>query len=373
MFNKKQLAAITFVAALALFGVVRIHAADSKPTITPEMTTNKEKDLEARIQALEKRVQELEAQPRTEPGVGDLGQWRDRHDFGPEFDDFFNRMQREMHGRGLGMGPMGQMPGMGMVQKPRMGVELAPPSDELRERFKNDVKDGAFVMDVVPGSPAEKAGLHVGDAITSFNSKAVSGPRDLIDAVRNAPNGKNEVAVERRGEALKLNVELGEAINEGEDTNFEQGPQPGGQWLRRNPTGNRQGAVEQSRTEVKASALELNDDLAKALKLNDEQKKKMTEVLDKHAKALNADVAAREVPQRPQRGMFGFSLKNQDVSRMVADHVKQAEKELTGTLNADQMKQWADYRRSHSSLSVSQSMQIEQNGSGAPEPGSTGF
>ncbi|MGD0089869.1 MAG: PDZ domain-containing protein [Planctomycetota bacterium] len=347
-------------------------------------------DLEARVQTLEERIKKLEDAlakergQRAEPG----NDWWQRRGLGQDLQQLMERMQREAY-RDFG-GQQWQWqwpPAAAPANKPRLGVELAPPTDELRERFKNDTQEGAFVMSIVPGSAAEKAGLNVGDCITSFNGKEVNSPPDLIDAVKAAPPGKSDLIVLRRGESLKLKVELGEqgavrpgeqldeaedapprarpgphAVKPGEQEAEEHGPAPAprGGWLRR---GDAQGrAKTKTRAEVKASALEVSDELAKELELTAEQKKKMGEVLAKHSAALT-EGAALKADKGAHRGGLTFSMDG-DVSRLVEKHVAEAEKELDGTLSADQLKKWAKYRKEHSSLSVSHSVTFE-GGAGA--------
>ena len=49
-------------------------------------------------------------------------------------------------------------------------------------------------------------------------------------------------------------------------------------------------------------------------------------------------------------------------NKLVEKHAQEAEKELTGALSAEQIRQWADYRKNHSSISFSQSTVIEGGG-----------
>lgn len=83
-----------------------------------------------------------------------------------------------------------------------LGVQ-AIPVDELTPRLKKrlgiDGEDGLVVMEVVPGSPAAKAGLQHGDVIAQINGKDVTGVEDLIKAIRSAGVGKT----------VKLNVQRG--------------------------------------------------------------------------------------------------------------------------------------------------------------------
>lgn len=353
--------AVSFLMAVLLLLTPALRAGEAAPPKADEA------DWQAKVKALEKRVQQLEDElARERAGRGTApGDWLQRRGFNRDLDGFMDRLRREMErdfGQDLGWwpGPRRAAPG----SKPRLGVELAAPSDELRERYKNDVKEGAFVMSVVPASPAEKAGLSVGDAITSFNGKEVRAPSDLIDAVKAAPRGKIEMLVTRRGESIKLKVELGEPVAEAED-NGDPGILPRGGWLQRGDGPGK--AKTTSRAEVKASTLELTDGLAKELKLTAEQTKKMSDVLAKHSQALTEE-AAPKGEKGARRGAFTFSLTG-DVSKLVEKHVAEAEKELGGTLSAEQLKQWSDYRKAHSSISVSHSMKTESGGGLEADPG----
>ena len=46
---------------------------------------------------------------------------------------------------------------------------------------------GARVVNVIAGSPAEKAGIREGDVITKFNGRAIESSDELSVAVRRAP------------------------------------------------------------------------------------------------------------------------------------------------------------------------------------------
>jgi len=337
------------------------------PAFSADDDSKAKEELEAKVRSLEKRVRQLEQSLEQRPmqrrqrddGVGRM-----------QLEEMMGRMQREMQrqfsGGNVGEdpfagGPENPFAGTDLIpgNKPRLGVQLAPVSDELAKRFNNAVKDGAFVMSVVPGSPAEKAGINVGDSISAFNGKAVASPQALIEAVKAAPKGKSDVTLSRRGESLALKIDLAEALDE-MPTDFRQpGVREEGGWLRRGPDVRGNAPAARSQTEVKASALEMNEALIKELKLTDEQRTKMSEVLTKHSKALNEDVATRgNETGRGRRGGLTFSL-NADVNKLVERHAMEAEKELSGVLNDSQIKSWADYRKRNSSVSVHHSAVFE--------------
>jgi serine protease Do len=80
-----------------------------------------------------------------------------------------------------------------------LGVNLAP------------AKDGVLVTAVVPGSPAEKAGLEAGDRIVAIDGRAVATEKDLRDALHGLDAGKRvTVEVKRDGDRKRLDATLGE-------------------------------------------------------------------------------------------------------------------------------------------------------------------
>jgi putative serine protease PepD len=75
-----------------------------------------------------------------------------------------------------------------------------------------DVADngGAKVESVVSGSPADRAGVQVGDVITAVGSKSVTGADDLTAAVNTyAPGDKGTLTVKRNGSTKSLSITFG--------------------------------------------------------------------------------------------------------------------------------------------------------------------
>jgi len=69
---------------------------------------------------------------------------------------------------------------------------------------------GAKITKIVPGSPAAKAGLKVGDVVTKFGGKTITSADDLTAAVSAAKSGETvTVTVHRGGSTKQVQVTLG--------------------------------------------------------------------------------------------------------------------------------------------------------------------
>ena len=69
--------------------------------------------------------------------------------------------------------------------------------------------EGAAVNEVMPGSPAEKAGLQEADVITKFAGNSVKGPRELTELVeRTAVGAKETITVLRDGKEKALPITI---------------------------------------------------------------------------------------------------------------------------------------------------------------------
>jgi len=68
--------------------------------------------------------------------------------------------------------------------------------------------DQIVIASVLPGTPAEKAGLHVGDVITAVDGKSTKGwTADMaVNAIRGQANTQVKIEVSRNGQALTFNL-----------------------------------------------------------------------------------------------------------------------------------------------------------------------
>ncbi|MCL6560759.1 MAG: trypsin-like peptidase domain-containing protein [Firmicutes bacterium] len=93
----------------------------------------------------------------------------------------------------------------GGVDHPWLGVYLQGLTKDAAQYLGLEGTDGALVASVVPGSPADKAGLKRGDVIVSYNGVEIKTPGDLTGQVQNTAIGSRvEMKVIRKGNTLSL-------------------------------------------------------------------------------------------------------------------------------------------------------------------------
>jgi membrane-associated protease RseP (regulator of RpoE activity) len=92
-----------------------------------------------------------------------------------------------------------------------LGVELVPLTAELRSHFGAPGDRGVMISRVAEGSPAERAGLAVGDIVTDVDGEGIEGTWDLSRAIRGHEGGElADLVVWRDGTSLDFQVELAE-------------------------------------------------------------------------------------------------------------------------------------------------------------------
>jgi S1-C subfamily serine protease len=97
-----------------------------------------------------------------------------------------------------------------------LGVQAVAITPAVKERLNLSADRGVAVVDVMPGSPAAKAGIRRGDVITAAGGQAVSAPRNLREAVREAGAGKAvNLTLVRGGEKQEVKVTPAEAPVDG--------------------------------------------------------------------------------------------------------------------------------------------------------------
>jgi serine protease Do len=105
----------------------------------------------------------------------------------------------------------------GRVTRGWLGVSIQPLTSDLANSFGAKDTKGVLVSDVVPDSPAGKAGLKPGDILLEFEGKRTEAPADLQRAVGLASPGQEaKVRVWRDGNERTLEVKIGEAPDDRE-------------------------------------------------------------------------------------------------------------------------------------------------------------
>lgn len=116
----------------------------------------------------------------------------------------------------LAKGIISQLKKTGEVTRGFLGVSIQNISEELAEYYGIKGGKGVIVAEVVPGAPADKAGLKVKDIILEVNGEKIEDNRRLSAMVAEIEVGKVvEIKVLRNGDTETVNVEIGRMSDEG--------------------------------------------------------------------------------------------------------------------------------------------------------------
>ncbi len=102
-----------------------------------------------------------------------------------------------------------QLRRFGEARRGWLGVHIQRVTDGIAESLGMEKASGALVANVAPGSPAEKAGVKVGDVILSFDGSMIDNMRKLPRLVARAAIGKTvEVEILRSEKKKTLKVTI---------------------------------------------------------------------------------------------------------------------------------------------------------------------
>jgi membrane-associated protease RseP (regulator of RpoE activity) len=108
-----------------------------------------------------------------------------------------------------------------MMRRGYLGVGLMDLTPELRQHFGVPEDSGVMVSKVEPGSPADKAGIRVGDILTRIDGNALKSSWSLMDKVRQLDDGQQiPVEIWRNGKAQNLTA----TVVEKERPELDMGP-----------------------------------------------------------------------------------------------------------------------------------------------------
>ncbi|MGF6273799.1 serine protease Do [Massilia sp. UYP11] len=105
-----------------------------------------------------------------------------------------------------------QIVATGKVQHAMLGVQVQEVGQGFADSFKLESVEGALVLSVERGGPAERAGLKPGDVIRSANGKTIVSSGDLPALMTlSKPGDKMALDVWRDGKLVRVDTTLGDA------------------------------------------------------------------------------------------------------------------------------------------------------------------
>ena len=99
----------------------------------------------------------------------------------------------------------------GYVPRPYLGVSIFDQQSAARYGYQLNLKKGVYLFQVVPGGPADKAGLRKGDVITAIDGTEIKGVSDLRAKIAEHNVGdKVELTIQRGNQERKASLTLEE-------------------------------------------------------------------------------------------------------------------------------------------------------------------
>jgi Do/DeqQ family serine protease len=104
-----------------------------------------------------------------------------------------------------------QLLATGKVQRAWLGITLAELTPELAEGFGISEQQGILVQEVLPGTPAERAGIKRNDVIVEFEGQSVSDvPKFRMKVADTKIGSRSQIVILRDGRRIPVSVTLGE-------------------------------------------------------------------------------------------------------------------------------------------------------------------
>jgi serine protease Do len=121
------------------------------------------------------------------------------------------------HGQGIGFAIpidmatkiVAQLKDNGEVTRGWLGVNIQDLKGELAEYYGAKHSEGVLVTEVIPGNPADKAGIKAKDIITAVNGEKVKTSRELTAKAASLPVGEStKITIVRDGKEKTLEVKV---------------------------------------------------------------------------------------------------------------------------------------------------------------------
>lgn len=127
----------------------------------------------------------------------------------------------------LAMNVVDQLRTSGQVSRGYLGVLIQDVDHNLAESFGMSQPKGALVAKILPDSPAEKAGIQLGDVILEFNGQELRESSQLPPMVGNTKAGNEaQLTVLRQGKEQQVDIVIGELPGDDEPTNLQSRHRP---------------------------------------------------------------------------------------------------------------------------------------------------
>lgn len=108
-----------------------------------------------------------------------------------------------------------QLKDKGEVTRGWLGVQIRDLDESLASYYKLKPFSGVYVENVVPGDPADKAGIRSGDIITTVDGQPVTSGRELASLVASIPVGqKTHIVLMRDGQKKTISVKIAKQSDE---------------------------------------------------------------------------------------------------------------------------------------------------------------
>ncbi|MCX8164031.1 MAG: Do family serine endopeptidase [Aquificaceae bacterium] len=110
----------------------------------------------------------------------------------------------------------------GRVVRGWLGVVIQDITPDMAEHL--GVKEGVIISQIMPGSPADRGGLKVGDIVAEVDGQRMSEVRELqFRIMRTEPGKEIGLKVIREGKEISLKIRVGEMPEERQTSEMEQG------------------------------------------------------------------------------------------------------------------------------------------------------
>jgi 2-alkenal reductase len=100
----------------------------------------------------------------------------------------------------------------GYFSRPYLGIRWQSITPSIAAWYRLPVEWGVYVVEVIPGSPAERAGIQAGDIVTRIGEASIGEENSYVNSLfQHQPGDRVEVEVVRGNQAVQLQVTLGDA------------------------------------------------------------------------------------------------------------------------------------------------------------------